>query len=281
MKFETVRVFCMEMVLDPSVNSVSSFRQWLEKAVEKAQPFYTADQTHKLLVFPEYTSLAIIYNEQTYEKYYQACLQVFSDMGKNEKAYVLASSPSKIGESLYNMAFLFDPFGECVHTTAKCNVTNSEQNLGFISANQEPKAIELPFGKIAIAICLDVFNESYINNLKQQGTQIVLQPSANPQAWAAPAKSSGVWQPLEWTSATVGVVNPRNYPIQYVINPMLHGTDKVGHFFDGQSSIVRASSSFHHCPYVGVEKEFQAEFVYCSGLAESHSSQVGWVDIKL
>ena len=276
MALESVRVFCMEMFIDKNVDTPLTYRLWLEKALAKARLHYPKDNIHRLLVFPEFVSLPLIFNEDTFTKYIDEFIQLFSKMAVDEKAYILTCGPSRKNNKFYNEAFLFDPLGNCIFTTCKYNLTDEENILGFIPSVTPPKVITLPFGVVGVAICLDAFSTPYIKSLKKLGASIILQPSANPQSWLEKAKLSNVWQPLEWTKATAGMVAPENVPISYLINPMLRGLDKNGTYFDGQSSIVCASSDFLSCPYQGVTEKFQAKYVYCSSYENHSESQIGW-----
>jgi hypothetical protein len=91
-------------------------------------------------------------------------------------------------------------------------------------------------GRLGIAISLDAFTPEYLRHLASQRAEIVVQPDANDQAWAAPSLTH-VWQPAEWLNSTLGSIQPEYPSLRYNICAMQTGNffDLV---FDGQSSIT-------------------------------------------
>lgn len=279
MTLERVRIFCFDMYyngIDPC--SPANYSRWLEAAVTQTRA-HRPQRGHSLFVLPEYVTLPLIQNYLT-NKFTEEFSQIFGSIAKNEKVYLLATSPLLNNSRPTNESWLFDPTGAVVMKHAKYDLTDLEQKQGITRpANRQTQALTLPFGAVGCATCLELFNDNHINELASNGVQILLVPSANPQPWAAPAQASGLWQPLEWAQGVTRTVSRPIRPIKVIVNPMLHGTIH-GQEFDGQSSIIQASPVQLPCPYVGVKEKFAANFLYCSQ-PDPTQSTVGWADLLL
>jgi predicted amidohydrolase len=242
-----------------------NYSQWLEKAITEV-PHYSGD---RMLVFPEYVAAPLfpygpLSDWQDVVVAWRQLQKVGSDLAKEHTAYLLLCGLEPEEKKIYNTALLFSPAGELTLKTRKVHLTTLEKQLGVSAGNPtEAKVVDLPFGTIGVAICLDAFSAHYRRNLYEQGARILLQPSANPQPWAARAEGSGVWQPEEWTKSVVSAVKG-DCPFDLVICPMLCGTYQVV-LFDGQSVIVAPSKELLPVPYVGMETHrTPARFLACS-----------------
>lgn len=263
MKQHAVQIFSMGLHADLAAGpGPEGFAQWIEAAVQQARQAYE-EGCHRLLVFPEYCTLPLVHDAVSLQAYGTASFALFSQVAVSEAAYVLACGPIVEGGSMYNQASLFSPMGDEVLRERKRNLTREERSLGLEAGALPVRAVTLPFGTVGISVCLDAFSAHHRRRLAECGVELLLVPSANSQPWRAPAEGSGIWQPLEWMGATVGAVSDPGSPIRLVVNPMLRGGAKFGREFDGQSGIVRRSSSFYRCPYIGVEREVNAEFLHC------------------
>ena len=273
---ERVRIFCFDLYYDGITPcSRADYERWLEAVANQTRE-QRPKHGHSLFVLPEYVTLPLIRDPLT-DSFTDEFSEIFSDLAKKEMAYLLATSPLLNNGRLTNESWLFDPTGAVVMKHAKYDLTDLEHKLGITApAARQTDALELPFGTVGCATCLEVFSDTHLRELTKKGVQILLVPSANPQTWAAPALGSGLWQPLEWARALTRTVS-EPYSIKVVVNPMLHGTIH-GQEFDGQSSIVQASPIPLPCPYIGVEEKFNSSFAYCSQ-AEPAQSTVGWIDL--
>lgn len=279
MKQLSARVFCIGLHADlASGNDLSAFSKWIESALSPVRAHYQ-EVAHRLLVFPEYCTLPLVHDLQSLRQFGAVSFDYFPKVAIQEKAYVLTCGPYLVGSAAFNQASLYDPLGKEILRVRKQHLTEEEQAIGLTSTNEEPQSIDLPFGRVGVAICLDAFSVSYRKKLSDQGVTMLLMPSANPQTWAAPAEGSRVWQPLEWAEATIGAVSGES-SITWLINPMLRGGTQFGQQFDGQSSIVRRSDTLHTCPYIGVKEQYPAEFLSCGPDAADPDHFVGFADIQ-
>lgn len=143
------------------------------------------------------------------------------------------------GPDVYNCALLATPDG-VIHRVNKVFPTESERATLDIAAGRlaDVQVIDTPAGRLGIAISLDAFTPEYLRCLDELGAEMVLQPDANDQLWAAPSKTCD-WQPQEWLNSVLGSVQD-DYPhLRANICAM-----QTGNFFDvtfdGQSSITQA-----------------------------------------
>lgn len=168
-------------------------------------------------------------------------------------------------ENVYNVCYVWDPEGQELGVTRKVNITQVEQELLDLAAAplEEVRAIELPFGRIGIAISLDAFIPSYVDRLHDEGVEIVLQNDANPGRWTVyqprsdhlgpPTSDEPIWQAEEWEDSTIRMVTHPDWPgIRYNVCPMMVG-NLFDLPFDGQSSITMRE------PPSEVEAEAEAE----------------------
>ncbi|HBN86112.1 MAG TPA: hypothetical protein DDZ89_19980, partial [Clostridiales bacterium] len=176
-------------------------------------------------------------------------LDVFSRMAKSFKATIVAGSvllPDfewnkditrtgyKIPDgNVYNMAFLIDKDGNLTGTQKKTHlVPDLEDQGGFdLSAGkvEDLKVFDTPFGKLGIAVCLDCFKEPVIKALADQGTDLLIQPSANCKVWDKEEQQGwmeGCKKAMEMTKS-----------FTYALNPMMTGC-LFDLCFEGQSSIM-------------------------------------------
>jgi len=137
-----------------------------------------------------------------------------------------------VDHRIYNTAYLFDPSGDIVGTQRKVHLIDLEgpQMLGLTpSPSGEIRAYSTELGTLGLAICLDAFQEDVIRALAAQGTQILVQPSANPAPWSRP-------QQEDWLNGSYRAVQIRRV-CRYAVNPMMTGRLWEIAFY-GQSSII-------------------------------------------
>jgi predicted amidohydrolase len=142
------------------------------------------------------------------------------------------------GPEVYNAALVFGPDGTLLERVNKVYLTSSERATldltpGLLS---DVRAIPTAAGRLGVAISLDAFTPDYLRRLDAQGVEVVLQPDANDQPWAAPSKS-WEWQPAEWLNAVLGSIQPVYPHLRYNICAMQTG-NLFDIIFDGQSSIT-------------------------------------------
>ncbi|NLJ74985.1 MAG: carbon-nitrogen hydrolase family protein [Firmicutes bacterium] len=165
-------------------------------------------------------------------------LSTFSKAAREFGAWIVAGSGmTRWGQTntVYNSSPVFNPFGELVHRQHKVHLVDMEGPEGLDIAPAPVNylsAVESPFGRLGIAICLDAFKEDVWNRLQDLDVKILIQPSANNGPW-------NEWQKEDWLNSSYkAVYSQKRFPL--AINPMLVG----GMWeleFEGQSSIISTS----------------------------------------
>jgi predicted amidohydrolase len=141
------------------------------------------------------------------------------------------------GPEVYNAALVFGPDGALLGRVEKVYLTSSEIAMLDLTPGklEDVRVITTEVGRLGVAISLDAFTPAYLQRLAEQGAEIVVQPDANDQPWAAPSATSN-WQPDEWLGSVLGAIQPRYPSVRYNVCAM-----QTGNFFDivfdGQSSI--------------------------------------------
>ncbi|MBI4569738.1 MAG: carbon-nitrogen hydrolase family protein [Planctomycetes bacterium] len=143
--------------------------------------------------------------------------------------------------NVYNQAFLYDPSGTIIGNVKKAHLIDLEGPKGVdLTPGRlgDARVFDTPAGRIGIAICFDGFHDDYMTRLNDLGAEIVLQPSANPQPWAAPT-ADHPWQPEDWIRSVGGYVSREGQyaNVRYHACSMLRGRI-CGVTFDGQSAIA-------------------------------------------
>jgi|GEM_PF-77908 len=136
------------------------------------------------------------------------------------------------GSEVYNTSYFFGPDGRILGRQKKVHLIELEgpQGLDLTPGKvEELQVIPTPLGRVAIAICLDAFEEDVISRLKELGGEILVQPSANPAPWSPE-------QQRDWLRSSWEKVAQRGL-FAYGVNPMLVGRVLDLGFY-GQSSLL-------------------------------------------
>jgi predicted amidohydrolase len=161
------------------------------------------------------------------------------------------------GPEIYNAALVFGPDGELLERVNKVYLTRSERETLDLTPGQlsDVRAIPTAAGRLGVATSLDAFTPDYLRHLDAQGVEVILQPDANDQPWAAPSKT-WEWQPAEWLNSVLGSIQPIYPHLRYNICAMQTG-NLFDITFDGQSSITARDASAPSRPgsaFVGVDE---------------------------
>lgn len=171
--------------------------------------------------------------------------RVFSGAARRHRAYVLAGTVlvpdlqfdddggiESRGGDVFNAAYLFGPDGKIVGRQRKCFLIELEgaEALDLSPAPVDDLQVyETELGRIGTAVCLDGFQEPVVEQLRSQGVDIFLKPSANPEPWSEPQQED--WLNGVWKAVVEGGL------AAYGVNPMMVG-NLLDIEFEGQSSIV-------------------------------------------
>lgn len=142
------------------------------------------------------------------------------------------------GPEVYNAALIFGPDGALLARIDKVFLTEDERSLLDLTPGllENVHAVATAAGRLGVATSLDAFTPEYLQRLDADGAEIVLQPDANAQTWAARSKT-WAWQPEEWLNSVLGSIQPAYHNLRYNICAMQTG-NLVDLPFDGQSSIT-------------------------------------------
>jgi predicted amidohydrolase len=147
------------------------------------------------------------------------------------------------GPEVYNAALVFGPDGALLGRVDKVFLTKGERETLDLSPGRldDVRVIPTAAGRLGVAISLDAFMPEYLRHLDTQGAEIVVQPDANDQLWAA-RSHTWAWQPAEWLNAVLGSIQPAYTHLRYNICAMQTGNffDVV---FDGQSTITARAAT--------------------------------------
>lgn len=149
-----------------------------------------------------------------------------------DRAYV------PIGPEVYNAALVFGPDGALLGRVNKVFLTESEISMLDLTPGklEDVRVIPTTAGRLGVAISLDAFTPDYLRCLDAQHAELVVQPDANDQPWAAPSSTCD-WQPAEWLCSVLGSIQPVYAHLRHNVCAM-----QTGNFFDnpfdGQSTIT-------------------------------------------
>ena len=125
-----------------------------------------------------------------------------------------------------NVAYTFAPTGTILGRSGKLYLTRGlESRLGLSRAPlSNMRVLHTLAGRIGVALCLDGFYSSVLEQLDGAGADVVVQPSANYAPWTRRWPPDETYSEGEaWLSLGLraGVRNRQN--IRYGVNPMLVG----------------------------------------------------------
>jgi len=116
----------------------------------------------------------------------------FSDLAREQGVYIAAGTIALPHEdentnAVYNTFFLFGPDGALAGTADKVNLIPLELEEGLDLTAGDPAAL-LPWAsELAVfgpVICADGWDAALVASLTDEGAQVLLDPSANPEPWS-------------------------------------------------------------------------------------------------
>ncbi|MGH2485100.1 MAG: nitrilase-related carbon-nitrogen hydrolase, partial [Ktedonobacterales bacterium] len=125
------------------------------------------------------------------------------------------------GPEVYNAALVFGPDGALLGRVDKVYLTKSEITVLNLTPGrlEDVRVIATTAGRLGVAISLDAFTPDFLRHLDGLGAEIVAQPDANDQQWAAPSATCA-WQPTEWLNSVLGSIQPAYPHLRYNICAM-------------------------------------------------------------
>ncbi len=171
-------------------------------------------------------------------KLHQAYTRAFSEAAKNCNCYIVAGSiflakiESEAAKGTFvasgavqNISYTFAPSGKILSRQAKINLTAGIESQIGLKCGQKVLTTQTELGKLSTLICYDAFFETLIERTDQNGTSILVQPSANAAIW------DGSWsgdatkkEGQEWLARGPLVKIQGRENIRFCLNPMLVGS---------------------------------------------------------
>jgi len=159
-----------------------------------------------------------------------------------------ARGPHVTARRVHNVAYTFAPGGALLGRSRKVYLTPGlESRLGLRRGRVEDLPVmEAPFGRLAVAVCLDGWYEGVVAALDAGGAQVIVQPSANDAPWARrwPPDAS-LTEGEAWLQHGLRALLQDRVNLRYGVNPMLVG-GVFGFRPQGRSSILADASHTSH-----------------------------------
>lgn len=159
---------------------------------------------------------------------------VFSGLAREYGVYLSAGSAPMLRNGAGapgNGSYFFAPDGTLLSRQLKVHLMPIEGDEGVgMSAGllRDLETVNLPFAQVGVAICLDAFQEDILSILNSLQSDVLVQPSFNPEPWTD--EKAEDWKGSSWKAVQT---SPN---LRVALNPMM-----VGGFFDlqaeGRSSI--------------------------------------------
>ena len=116
----------------------------------------------------------------------------FSSLARNHQVHIAAGSVPLVmpdrPDHVFNAGCIFSPDGKMHVVALKVNLTPLEQaaSLDFSAGRpQDQRVYRLPSATIGVLVCADAWHGKLAEQLVDQGAELLLQVSANPEIWTA------------------------------------------------------------------------------------------------
>lgn len=137
----------------------------------------------ELVCFPE-CSLTGLVDTDDYEHDFKLAEEIpgkvtddLGNLARNYGIYIAIGLFEREGKKLYDSAVLFDNKGRIVLKYRRINPKwHSPKSLDFYSEGSELQSIHTPLGKIAFAICGDMFDEKVVAMIQNQKPDYLIVP---------------------------------------------------------------------------------------------------------
>lgn len=101
--------------------------------------------------------------------------KMMAEKAKKYRMYIVSGLYNWVGDTLYNIAVLYDRQGNIQNTYTKVQLPDSETEAGAVPGNSFP-VFTTDFGKIGVLICYDNFYPEVARNLALNGAEILFNP---------------------------------------------------------------------------------------------------------
>lgn len=156
-----------------------------------------ADQGYELIILPELTNSGYAFQSKT-EAFEAAetlpdgpTCRAWREAARQCGVWIVGGLAERAGIDLYDSAILLDPEGDLLSVYRKVHLWSTE-HLWFEPGRRPSDVVPLPFGRLAIAICFDLWVPEQFRYYARQGADIVCVPSN----WSSPAVVEGGDRPI-------------------------------------------------------------------------------------
>lgn len=160
----------------PKIRNNEYNREYSLKLMEKA-----VEKNADLIILPELANSGLIFNDEKDAYAYSESLDgetavKWMSFAKENNVYIVAGFNERVGNGCYNSALLIGPEG-IIDTYRKIHLVGWVEGHYFRKSDQLPKVYELPFAKIGIQICYDIWFPELSRWHALQGAELICVPS--------------------------------------------------------------------------------------------------------
>lgn len=141
--------------------------------------------------------------------------EMMAQKARQYKMHIVSGLYNWVGDTLYNIAVLYNRQGETQGIYKKVQLPDSEAEAGIVPGNEFP-VFTTDFGKIGILICYDIFYPEVARNLALNGAEILFCP---------------IWGDIRGPGGDIAKVVTRSRAID-------NGVYFINSIYDGHSMIV-------------------------------------------
>jgi predicted amidohydrolase len=140
-----------------------------------------ADQGHELIVLPELTNSGYAFESKAAafdaaEALDGPTCRAWRETARARKVWIVGGIAERARRGLYDSAILIDPSGDVLTVYRKIHLWSTE-HLWFEPGRAPSAVVNLPFGRVAVAICFDLWMPEQFRHYARAGADIVCVPS--------------------------------------------------------------------------------------------------------
>lgn len=199
--------------------------EWIHRA---------ADAGHELIVLPELVNSGYTFANRAESWDSGETLpdgpscRAWRDVARSRRVWIAAGLAERANGALYDTAVLIDRGGTIVSRYRKMHLW-SREHLWFEPGQVPSEIVHLPFGRLALAVCFDLWIPELFRYYCQGGADLVCMPSN----WSSPATVRGTERPIvDYLAIATAHVNA-----MYLVGADRSGSDDDVDFL-GASMIV-------------------------------------------
>jgi len=155
-----------------------------------------ADSNADILCFTEaaYNRGGLVSGDERFISVEHPHIQLICDKAKERKIYLIFGLCENDGGLKYNTSLLISPEGKIIQKYRKTHLCFGERTAGIVPGDELP-VFELPFAKVGILICWDMWFPEAARILSRKGAEIIFIPTAgNPECiYEARAYENGIF----------------------------------------------------------------------------------------